>query len=87
MDLNADYHSKRNEYWPQVERYFDDLPPPLFQQGRLLQVNLAAAYADTGQFKDILCRGVDYPWLTLHFALLDDLGFPEGPQRDSIERP
>jgi hypothetical protein len=36
--------------------------------------------------RDVLCRGRDYPWLTLHLGLLDDLEFPAGPQRESLER-
>jgi hypothetical protein len=86
MDLNAAYQSERQEYWPQIEQYFDGLPPALFRQGRLLQVNMAAVYSDTGQFRDILCRAADYPWLTLHFALMDDLGFPRGQERSLVEQ-
>jgi hypothetical protein len=86
MDLNAKYRSKRDEYWPQIERYFDRLPPALFRQGQLFRVNMAAAHSSTGQFEDILCRAVDYPWLTLHFALLDDLEFSGGQQRICTEQ-
>jgi hypothetical protein len=39
----------------------------------LLKNNLATFYADTGQFKDILSRPHDPPFLYLHFWLLDDL--------------
>lgn len=72
-------------YWSAVERYFDELPPHLFRQGRLLQVNLAAAYSDTGQFKDILRREVDYPWLALPAWLLQDWELPSGKRRALLE--
>lgn len=71
--------------WPEVERYFDQLPPHLFRQGRLLQVNLAAAYSDTGQFKDILRREVDYPWLALPAWLLQDWELPSEERRALLE--
>ncbi len=80
------YQLLRNQYWPEVELYFNALSPRLFRQGRLLQVNLAVACSDTGQFKDILCRDIDYPWLLLPFWLLDDFDFPIGEQRSLLEK-
>jgi hypothetical protein len=73
-------------YWPEVERYFDELPPLLFRQGRLLQANLAAAYSDTGQFRDILHREVDYPWLALPAWLLQDWELPSRERRVPLEK-
>ncbi len=71
--MPVNYHSRRGRYWPEVERYFSHLPPPLYRRGALLKNNLAIAYTDSGQFQDILSREQDYPLLSLHFWLLDDL--------------
>ena len=86
MDYFTKYQPKREQYWPEVERFFGALPPQLGQQGTLLKNNLAIDYSDTGQFKDILGRPQDYPLLYLHFWLLDDFHFPDGAERDGIER-
>jgi hypothetical protein len=86
MDLNSRYRECFKLYWPDVERYFGDLPLQLFRQGRLLRVHLAAAYSDTGELRDVLCREEDYPWLTLHFALLDDFDVPASLQRELLAK-
>ncbi|HMR65170.1 MAG TPA: hypothetical protein PKE64_14280 [Anaerolineae bacterium] len=66
--------AQRQRYWFEVEQFFADLPPHLFQQGIQLQNNLATFHSDTGQFRDILSRESDHPLLYLHLWLLDDLG-------------
>lgn len=80
------YQRQRRQFWPDVEQFFSNLPPGLFQQGALLKNNLAIACTATGQFQDILSREQDYPLLYLHFWLLDDLRQPAGPQRNQLER-
>jgi len=87
-DINgiAKCQSQRDQYWPEVEQYFSSLSPHLFRQGVLLKNNLAIAYSDTGQFKDILSRDRDHPLLYLHFWLLDDLHFPNTPERGNLEK-
>jgi hypothetical protein len=86
MNWAAKYQAKRDQYWPEVEQYFSNLPSHLFQQGVLLKNNLATFYADTGQFKDILHRDHDLPLLYLHFWLLDDLDCPDTTSRDELEK-
>ncbi len=75
----AKYQPYRKKYWPAIEQFFGELPPPLFEQGVLLKNNLALRYSDTGQFGDILAREQDLPLLYLHFWLLDDLHVPGSP--------
>jgi hypothetical protein len=80
------YQRQRDQFWPAVEHFFAQLPPRLFRQGVLLQNNLATFYADTGQFKDILCRERDHPLLYLHFWLLDDWDQPDSANRNEFEQ-
>jgi len=54
--------------------------------GLLLKNHLTVRYAKTGQLKDILRREEDYPLLSFHFWLLDDLGVPEGQARVHLEK-
>ncbi len=86
MNRITKYQPRRNQYWPEIERFFGDLPPRLFKQGVLLKNNLATFYADTGQFKDILSRDRDYPLLYLHFWLLDDFRVPPTAGRAELEK-
>jgi hypothetical protein len=86
MNWLARYHSKRAQFWPEVEAYFGSLPPELFRQGVLLRHNLATRYSDTGQFEDILSRPVDYPFLYFHLWLLEDWGIPATEARVNLER-
>lgn len=78
--------AQRDEYWPEVEQFFDGLAPSLYPLGVLLKNNLAIQYSDSGQFKDILTRGQDYPLLDLHLWLLDDLDVAGGEARRELER-
>jgi hypothetical protein len=80
MNWAAPYQAKRDQYWPEVEQFFSHLPPQLLKQGMLLKNNLATFYAETGQFKDILCRRHDHPLLYWHFWLLDDWACPPQPE-------
>jgi hypothetical protein len=82
----AKYQPNRDQYWPEVEHFFANLPPHLFRQGVLLKNNLATFYSDTGQFKDILSREHDLPLLYLHFWLLDNLDYPHIPVKDELEK-
>lgn len=77
---------RRAAHWPEVERFFGQLPPELFQQGVLLRHDLAQAYSDAGQFQSILSRPIDPPWLDLAFWLLDDWGVPADAARARLER-
>lgn len=86
MTWTAPYQRKRDQYWPEVEQFFSQLPPQLFQQGVLLKNNLATFYADTGQFKDILCRERDHPLLYWHLWLLDDWDCPATAARAEFEQ-
>jgi hypothetical protein len=86
LNWAARYQPHRSRYWPEVETFFTRLPPPLFQQAVLLKNNLATFYADTGQFKHILARPHDPPFLYLHFWLLDDWSFPDDPHRANLEK-
>ena len=78
--------AKREQYWPQVEQFFGNLPPHLFRQGLLLKNALTVHCGETGQLKDMLYREQDYPLLSFHFWLLDDLGIPEGRARARLEK-
>ena len=78
--------AKREQYWPEVERFFGSLPPHLFRQGLLLKNTLTVQCAETGQLKDMLCREQDYPLLSFPFWLLGDLGVPEGQARARLEK-
>jgi hypothetical protein len=78
--------SRREQCWPEVEQFFGSLPPHLFRQALLLKNGLTARYAETGELKDILCRKQDYPLLSFHFWLVDDLGIPEGQARARLEK-
>jgi hypothetical protein len=78
--------AKREQIWPEVERFFGSLPPHLFRQGLLLKNALTVHCGETGQLKDMLCREQDYPLLSFPFWLLDDLGMPEGQARARLER-
>ena len=78
--------TQRDEYWPEVEQFFDGLAPSLYPLGLLLKNNLAILYSGSGQFKDILTRSQDYPALDLHLWLLDDLGMAEDEARRELER-
>ena len=80
------YKAKRDQFWPEVEQFFSNLPPSLYRQSVLLKNNLAIAYSDTGQFKDILSRDRDHPLLYLHFWLLDDLQFPNTTEKTKLEK-
>ncbi len=82
----ATYQAKRDQYWPEIEQFFAQLPPRLFRQDVLLQNNLATFYSDTGQFKDILCRERDHPLLYLHFWLLDDWHYLDTASRNELEK-
>lgn len=76
----------RAKYWPEVEQFFGNLPPALFQLGALLKNNLAILYSDSGRFEDILCRRQDYPLLELHLWLLDDWGVAGDERRAGLEQ-
>ncbi|MCB9076047.1 MAG: hypothetical protein H6631_00475 [Anaerolineaceae bacterium] len=86
MNLIARYQSRRNHFWPEIEKFFTGLPPTLFQQGILLQNNLATFYAETGQFSDILSREHDHPCLYLHFWLIDDWQSATLGDREPLEK-
>jgi hypothetical protein len=86
MRFTEKHQPYRAAAWPEIDLFFDTLPPELFRQSLLLKNTLATAFSDTGQFEDILCREVDPPLLYLHFWLLDDLAFPAGPSRAALER-
>jgi hypothetical protein len=86
MNLIAKYQPQRDQYWPEVDRFFGNLPPGLFRQAVLLKNNLATFYGDTGRFEDILRRKQDPPHLYLHFWLLDDLRWPASAGRTALER-
>jgi hypothetical protein len=85
-DRFARYQKKRARYWPQIAQFFGQLPPPLFNQGLLLQHNLGVALSDTGQFEDILSRGHDHPLLYLHFWLLETAPNLSDSIRQSLEK-
>jgi hypothetical protein len=76
----------RVRYWPDVDRLFAVLPPHLFRQAKLLQYDLALQYSRTGQFQDIFLDSDEFPLLWIAPWLLDDLQFPDGPERDTMER-
>lgn len=78
--------TRREAYWPEIEQFFGNLPPELFRQGLLLKNGLTVRYAESGQLKDILQREHDYPLLSFHFWLLDDLGVPQGQARAQLEK-
>lgn len=80
------YQPLREEFWPEVSRFFAGLPAPLFRQGLLLQDNLAAFCSPTGRFSGILTRDHDHPLLYLHFWLLDDLPLPSSAPRRSLQK-
>lgn len=86
IDWAANYQPQRDRYWLEVETFFNHLPPQLYQQGVLLKNNLATFYSDTDQFKDILRRPHDPPFLYLHFWLLDDIGVPDTATRVLLEK-
>ncbi|MCK6629869.1 MAG: hypothetical protein L6R45_32430 [Anaerolineae bacterium] len=86
MNWAAPYQVKRDQYWPEVEQFFSHLPPQLLKQGMLLKNDLATFYAETGQFKNILCRRHDHPLLYWHFWLLDDWAYPASRDRAELER-
>lgn len=86
MNWAAPYQFKRDQYWLEVEQFFSRLPPQLLRQGMLLKNNLATFYAETGQFKDILCRRHDHPLLYWHGWLLDDWACPASIDRVELER-
>jgi hypothetical protein len=75
MDWSTQYHTTRARFWQKVEAFFDNLPPRLQQQGRLLRNNLAVHFSRSGDFSDILSRRDDYPQLGIPFWILDDCGF------------
>jgi hypothetical protein len=84
-DIGKD-QAKREQIWPEVERFFGSLPPHLFRQGLLLKNALTVHCGETGQLKDMLFREQDYPLLSFPFWLLDDLGIPEGQARARLEK-
>lgn len=86
MNWAAPYQAKRDQYWPEVEQFFSHLPPQLLKQGMLLKNNLATFYAETGQFRDILCRRHDHPLLYWHWWLLADWAYPPSTNRTELER-
>ncbi len=86
MIVTAKYQPQRDQYWPEVERFFGKLSPGLFRRAVLLKNNLATFYSDTGRFKDILCREQDLPLLYLHCWLLDDLEIPDSAPRAALEK-
>lgn len=86
MEILERYQPKRDQYWPEVERFFGRLSPRLYQQGLVLKSVLATHCAEAGELKSVLCRKGDYPLLTFHFWLLDDLGVPDGEARAELER-
>lgn len=86
MNLLANHKLLQNQYWHDVEDFFNNLPPSLFNQGVLLKNNLATFYSDTGQFRDILTREDDPPFLVCHLWLLDDRQFLESAGRTQLEK-
>lgn len=80
------YRPQREAYWPQVEQFFGDLPPPLFRQGVLLRNVLAINHSHSGEFKDILSRATGLPLFYLHFWLLDDRRIPPSGGRRKFEK-
>lgn len=86
MSVIAPYQPYRNQYWPDIENFFTNLPPQLFRQGILLKNNLATFYAGTGQFRDILAREQDPPLFYYHLWLLDDWQIPQPAERTRLER-
>lgn len=86
MSWTAKYRPRRQKQWPEIEQFFGNLPPRLFEQGALLKNNLAVAYSDSGQFSDILAGPRHFPLLYLHFWLLDDFNFPDTSTRATLEK-
>ena len=84
-NLIIQYQTQRNQYWPDIEHFFANLPPQLFRQGVMLKNNLATFYADTGQFRDILAREDDPPLFYAHLWLLDDWHIPVAAERTRLE--
>ena len=73
--------SRKGAYWPEIEDFFGSLPPRLFRQGLLLKNTLTVRLGQTGHLEDILRREQDYPLLSFHAWLLDDLGLLKGQER------
>ncbi|MEM7343718.1 MAG: hypothetical protein AAF485_05710 [Chloroflexota bacterium] len=86
MSWVTPYLPLRDQYWPVVDAFFGNLPVPLYQQSILLRNNVATYFADTGQYKDVLCRQRDMPLFYFHHWLLNDLDVPNNPQRASLEK-
>jgi hypothetical protein len=86
MELIINSQHKREQHWHEVERYFNNLPPQLYQQGKLLKNKMSIQFSDTGKFSDILSSLENYPLLDLTFWLFDDFNFPEGQERRRLEK-
>lgn len=80
------YTVKRKQYWDDIERFFSNLPAPLFRQAVLLRNALTVTYGECGYIEEILLQTHEYPLLSLHFWLLDDWEAPGGEDRDQIEQ-
>ncbi len=78
--------TKRKQHWADIERFFSNLPAPLFRQALLLRNALTITHGESGHVEDILLRTHEYPLLSLHFWLLDDWETPDGEKRERIER-
>ena len=76
----------RDRLWPEIDRFFSELPPYLFRDAKLLQHDLALRYSRTGSFSDVLVPPDRFPLLELGPWILDDLGVPTGVERAEIER-
>jgi hypothetical protein len=86
MNWTDQHCSKRKQHYCEIEEYFDNLPPELYRQGRLLRNNLAVHFSNTGRLGDILSSLGDYPHADMPFCFLDDFGFQEGQTRNRIEK-
>lgn len=73
MDVFQRHRAAVDDFWPEVEAFFDGLHGELFAEGVLLQERLAMDSSPTGAVGDVLRAPHQPPVLHWHRWVLDDL--------------
>jgi hypothetical protein len=78
---------RRTEYWMDVEKYFDTLPPHLSTCARNFRANIAGLCGDSGLLKDFLCGDLYYPVFDLPLWIFHDVRFSHSDQTPEPSSP
>ena len=78
MDLVWRHQAKRDECWPEMERFFEAIPPHLSAKAACFRLHLSIHCMPSGQLRHFLLSDQHFPVVDMPLWLLDDIGLPAG---------